>query len=166
MRNGDIILIKVNKFTTWYRFLLGKLIQLFDRTYYHHCAIYIDGKLHEADGHGVVEIDLSKYDNDNYAVIRPILELSKQEEEELKFILNAQLGKPYDYWGTLFYQLIYRLTKLWFGPKNERARAKLFCSEHCILPYHKLRGYFRKSYLISPGDILRSSGYFKIVLEK
>lgn len=165
IKNGDIILVKVNEFTTWYRWLLAKLIQLFDRNYYHHCMIYIDGKIHEADAKGVVVNDFSKYANDEILVFRPIHPLSEAELMALIYFAEQQLGKPYDYWGTMFFQLIYRLTGLWLGKSYGHAQAKLYCSEHCVLPYNAIRGYFHAPWKVSPGDLRRSSGYFFVAFE-
>lgn len=166
-RDGDILLVKVNHFRTWYRWLLAKLIQLFDRNYYHHCVLYVAGVFHEADASGVIIRSRSWYSGDEICLLRPIHSLSPSDLPHYISLANAQLGKPYDYWGTLLFQLIYRLTFrfIWLGKRGNNANKKLYCSEHCITPYHELRGWFPKPWKISPGDLRRSSGYFQVVFE-
>jgi hypothetical protein len=167
LQTGDILLVKVGKFRTWYRWLLAKLIQLIDRNYYHHCAIYVDGLIHEADSVGVIERTIHWYQHDTVCVLRPIEPLTPPETFKYLQAAREQLGKPYDYWGTLLFQLIYRLTFkwLWLGKTHASAGKKLYCSEHCLMPIHKVRGYFNAPWKVSPGDIKRSSGYYKVVWE-
>lgn len=163
---GDVVLVKVNQFRKWYRWLLAKLIQLFDRTHYHHCIIYVNNnQFHSAEAEGVVVQELNHYKNDEVLVLRPLLPLSSVEKFRYLEYANSLLGRKYDYWGTLFFQLIYRLTAIWIGPRKLKASRKLFCSEHCLMPIHKVRGYFHNVWNRSPGDICRSSGYYYVVHE-
>jgi hypothetical protein len=165
LENGDIILIKVNRFSRWYRWLLAKLIQFFDRNYYHHCAIYFNGLIHEADADGVVISSLERYSGDEILILRAVKPLTRQESVLLMRMAEMCLGSKYDYWGTLFFQLIYRLTGVWLGKTHNRANKKLFCSEHCILPYFQVRGYFPNHWKVSPGDLRRAGGYFYVEYE-
>jgi len=165
LQNGDIILVKVNTFRKWYTFLLAKLIQIFDRAYYHHCALYINGKINEADAGGVVVRDMSHYKGDEICVLRLIHPITEQEGTIYLSTASEQVGKKYDFWSTLFFQLIYRVTGMWFGFRKTHAQSRLFCSEHCILPIHHLRGYFPKPWLISPGDLRKASGYYYVAFE-
>lgn len=162
--NGDIILVKVNHFSTWYKWLLAKLIQLFDRAYYHHCVLYIDGGIHEADSNGIVKRELSHLKYDEVCVLRLINPITAEERYSYLETARGLVGKKYDYWSTLFFQLIFRTVGLWFG-RRSTAQNRLFCSEHCVLPIHKVRGYFVKPWLISPGDLRRSTGYHYVVFE-
>src|SRR6187402_2761560 len=120
-QNGDILLVKVNHFSTWYKWLLAKLIQFFDKTYYHHCAIYIDGQIHEADAHGVVVRDYSHFKYDELCVLRLVKPIESSEIFRYRATANDLVGKKYDYWSTLFFQLIYRTTRFWLGRRSARA---------------------------------------------
>lgn len=165
LQTGDIALVQVNNFSTWYRALLGKLIQWFDRTYYHHAVLYCDGVFHEADTR-VVERPLSHYNGDRLYILELIDPLTDSESSYYVAIADHQLDKKYDYWGTLFFQLIYRLTGIWIGKKGKGAERKPFCSEHVLTPIYHVRGYFQDKYKWSPGDVCRKgAAYYRVKWE-
>lgn len=155
---GDIALVQVREFSTWYRALLGKAIQLIDG-FYHHAVAYVDGVFHEADTK-VVERPLSYYNGDRLLILELIQPLTEAEKSLYIAIAYNQLGKKYDFWGTLFFQLIYRITGIWFGPKGKAAEKKPYCSEHALTPIYYVRGYFQDKYKWSPGDIMRKGSFY------
>jgi hypothetical protein len=158
LNTGDIALVQVREFSTWYRALLGRLIQWID-CYYHHAILYVDGVFHEADSK-VVERPLSHYNGDRLLILELIDPLTEGERRYYECIADDQLDKKYDYWGTLFFQLIYRITAIWFGRKGKAAEERPFCSEHTLTPIHHVRGYFQDKYKWSPGDIMRKGSFY------
>lgn len=169
MQDCDIILFKVNHWNglPWYRKVLAKAIQLIDRNYYHHAGVFIEGKIHEAEAKGVVESDLDKHIDHQVCILKPIKSLTEAERRRMTFVYKQLIGKKYDYMGTLLFQLIYRLTqqRLWIGTTHNSATRKLYCSEHVVLGYSKVLGFFPQPWKVSPGDIRRSSGYFYVHFE-
>ena len=164
LNTGDIALVQVHMFSTWYRFLLGKAIQWIDN-FYHHSILYVDGKFHEADTK-VTERELSYYNGDRLLILELIKPMTESEQSLYTAIAYAQLDKKYDYWGTLFFQLLYKITGLWFGPKGKHAERKPYCSEHVLTPIHHVRGYFQDKYKWSPGDIMKKGGlYYRVKWE-
>lgn len=165
LQTGDIALVKVRKFTAWYRFLFAKLIQFFDRTYYHHSIAFIDGIFLEADTK-VVTRSLEHYNGDTLLVLELLDPLTVEEKLLYREKAKKHLGKKYDYWGAMFVQLIYRLIGLWLGGKGKRSERKPYCSELVLMLINEVRGYFQDKHRWSPGDIMRKGGmYYRVKWE-
>lgn len=165
LQTGDIVLVRVHKFSRWYRFLFAKLIQFFDRTYYHHAAAFIDGVFLEADNRVMVR-SLEHYDGNNVLLLELIDPLTSEEKLVYREKAKQQMSKKYDYWGAMFSQLIYRLIGLWLGKKGKRSESKPYCSELVLILINEVRGYFQDKHKWSPGDIMRKGGmYYKVKWE-
>lgn len=165
LSTGDIMLVKVNKFSKWYRALFAKGIQLFDRSFYHHAVLFCGGVFHEADTK-VVSRPLSHYSGDHVLILELIKPLSESERNQYVQECIKLLDRKYDYVGAIFFQLLYRLTGLWFGRTGKLSEKRPFCSEHTLTPINKIRGYFADKYKISPGDIRRLGGaYYHVKFE-
>jgi hypothetical protein len=159
------MLVKVSHFSKWYRALFARGIQFFDKSFYHHAVLWCNVSFHEADTK-VIARELDHYDGDNVVVLELINGLSVNEKMLYIQFCQEQLGKKYDYFGALFYQLLYRTTGVWIGHKGSVAERREFCSEHCLTPINKVRGYFADKYKWSPGDIFRKGGmYYKVKWE-
>src|SRR6185369_938209 len=95
-QDGDILLLRVNNFRTWYRRLFAALICFFDGVYYHHAQIQCSGFLFEADTTVKSKpIDFNK--GDEVMVLRPIIPLTEIEKKKMEFLLDRELGREYDY---------------------------------------------------------------------
>ena len=165
LQTGDIALVRVSKFTKWYRFLFAKLIQFFDRSYYHHAIAFIDGVFLEADSR-VVPRPLEYYNGDTLLVLELLDPLMPDEKIRYREKAKKQLSKGYDYWGAMFSQLIYRLFGLWLGGSGKRSERKPYCSELVLILINDVRGYFQDKHKWSPGDIMRKGGmYYRVKWE-
>lgn len=164
-QDGDILLLRVNHFRAWYRWLFAKLICFFDGVYYHHAQIYSGGFIYEADTTVKSKpVDFNK--SDEIMVLRPIIPLTEIESKQLEFLLDSELGREYDYWGAIFHQLVYIMTfrKIWIGKTGRNASRKPYCTELVSGIYRTLRGYFPQPYLTSPSVLQKQSpNYFKVV---
>lgn len=166
-RNGDVVLWKVNDFSTLPRKILAKGIQLFEGTYYHHATIPCDGKMYEADK-VVREINLSKYYGSEMLHFRLKKSLSLKEEVQYTNIIKKRLGAKYDFFGVLLWQPIYILSgrRFWFGKRGNNAEEKPYCTEFAIEPINQLRGYFPQKYKVGAYHLLEMAPlYYDLVYE-
>jgi hypothetical protein len=165
LETGDIILVRFNKFSTWYRWLFAQLIKLFDRSYYHHAVACINGEIHEADT--VVRVrELSHYDGCKVLVLKLKTPLTYREKISYELIARNMIGRKYDYTSAIFFQLIYRITGAWIGPTGKASERRPFCSEHVLTFPYLVRGYCPDKYKWSPGDIARKGwAYYDLKYE-
>jgi hypothetical protein len=165
LETGDIILVRVTKFSTWYRWLFAQLIKLFDRSYYHHAVACINGTIHEADK--IVTIrEASHYDGCRVLILKLRTPLNYREKMNYELIAKNLLGRKYDYWGAIICQLIYRTIGIWIGPTGHASERRPFCSEHVLTFPYLVRGYCPDKYRWSPGDIARKAWpYYELKYE-
>jgi hypothetical protein len=166
-RDGDLVLVRVKKFSTWYRWLFAQLIRLVDGCHYHHAQRVFSGCLIEAD----TKLRISPIDKnagDQILVLRLKSTLSYKELIEANVLIDKWKGEDYDYWGAMFFQLLYILSgrRIWLGSTGSKADRKFYCTEFCAsLDYH-LRGYFPDHYKISPSILhQKASLYYEVVYE-
>jgi hypothetical protein len=167
LETGDIILVKVNKFSTWYRWLLAKLIQFFEGVYYHHACAIVGGLIYEADTR-VVRRSPVHLNGQHVVVLRLKKPLSDRERNMYKFLANQCLDREYDYWGVLLHQLIYILTfrRIWIGKTHSSANSKPYCTEFSVHMIHRLRGYFPTPWKTGPTVLLQLAPlYYEVVFE-
>lgn len=165
---GDIILIKVNNFTTWYRWLLGKLIQFFDGVYYHHAAAIADGLLYEADTEVIRQDPNFRLAGDEIIVFRLKQPLSDSERYIYESLAKQCVGRRYDYWGALFHQLVYILTfrRIWIGKTRRAAVRHPYCTELAVHMIHHIRGYFSQPWKTGPSALLKQAPmYYDVVYQ-
>lgn len=167
LQNGDIVLVKVNHFSTWYRWLFAKLICFFDGVYYHHAQIFYEGFLWEANTE-VIAKQTFENNGDELLILRLKTPLTTAEEREFHRLLNIMSGKKYDYWGAMLHQLIFILTfrRIWIGRNGTRADKKPYCTELVTSIMHQLRGYFPEHYKIGPSKLIQQAPlYYEVVKE-
>lgn len=165
---GDIILVKVNKFSTWYRWLLAKLIQVFDGVYYHHAGTIVSGLLLEADTRVIRSSPAARLSGDEIIVFRLKRPLDGDERYLFERLAEEALERKYDYWGTLFHQLLYILSlrRVWIGKTGPSARRKQYCTELVVDMIHRVRGYFPRPWLTSPRALIEQAPrYYDVVYE-
>lgn len=166
-QDGDIVLVKVNNFKAWYRYVFAHLIRFFDGVYYHHAQIYFGGWLWEANN-TVVAQGLDYNNGDEVIILRLKKPLNRFEYEKLHDALLKMNGKRYDYWGAMLHQLIYILTfrRIWIGKRGTRADSNPYCTEFVTSLMHQLRGYFPEHYKIGPAKLLQNAPlYYEVVKE-
>lgn len=166
-KDGDLILVKVNSFTTWYKRVFASMIRFFDGVYYHHAQMYFEGQLWEAN-ETVERMPLSRNYGDEILVLRLKEELSYKEKNKVKLLLQYNLGRKYDYFGAMFHQLVYILffRRVWIGRKGRRADHKPYCTELVTSIMHQIRGYFPEHYKIAPSKLIQLSPlYYDVVFE-
>lgn len=167
LQNGDIVLVKVNHFKAWYRFLFAQLIRFFDGVYYHHAQIYFDGRLWEANDK-VMAQRLEYNNGDEVMILRLKKPITPEEHQTLVKVLAVMNGKKYDYWGAMLHQLIYVLTfrRIWIGKRGHVADRNPYCTEFVTSLMHQLRGYFPEHYKIGPAKLLQNAPlYYEVVKE-
>lgn len=167
-QTADIILVKVNRFSTWYRKLLGKLIQFFDGVYYHHGGTIAGMYFYQADTRVVRDRPEVSLMNDEIIVLRLRTPLTARETYLYEKMTSEALGRKYDYLGTLFHQLIYILTfrRIWIGKTGPAASRRPYCTEFAVEPIHRLRGYFPQPWKLGPSGLLKVAPlYYDVVFE-
>jgi hypothetical protein len=165
---GDIVLIKVNNFSTWYRRLLGKLIQFFEGVYHHHAGTIADGLIYEADTRVIRRDPGSRLAGDEIIVFRLKEPLEEREKYLYEKLAQQTLNRKYDYWGTLLHHLIYILTfrRLWIGKTGESAMMRPYCTELSVHMIHKIRGYFAQPWKTGPKALLQQAPmYYDVVFQ-
>lgn len=167
-QTGDIILIKVNTFTSWYRWLLAKLIQFFDGVYYHHAGTIADGLIYEADTRVIRRHPASRLAGDEIIVFRLKKPLEPVERELYEHLAAQTIGKRYDYWGALLHQLVYILTfrRIWIGKTRGAALKYPYCTELAVHMINRIRGYFAQPWKTGPSGLLQQAPlYYDVVFE-
>lgn len=167
LKDGDVILVHANSFSTWYRWLFSHLIRLLDGVFYNHGQIVSSGLIYEADTK-VRTVDVSTLDGDNILVLRPKVPLTEEETTWLSSFLELELGRPYGYFAVLVWQLLYILTsrRIWLGFKGGDADRKPYCTELVSRAYNKMRGYYPTYYKTAPSELLSNGAfYFDVVFE-
>lgn len=168
---GDIILIKVNHFSKWHRWLLAKLIQLVDGVYYHHACTVSNGVVYEADTKVIASLVKEferHYAGDEVLVLRLRKPLTEGEKYVFEQRMKESVGKPYDYFAVFIHQLIYILTfrRVWLGRTRKKARQKPYCTELVTEAIHHIRGYFPEPWKIGPSVLIKQAAlYYDVVYE-
>lgn len=93
LRPGDVLLVEGNA-------RLSKAIKYLTHSTWSHSAFYVgahpDGELIEADlQHGVIHVPLSKYDNYNTRICRPV-SLNDSDLQKVMQYMTGSLGRTYD----------------------------------------------------------------------
>lgn len=167
-QTADIVMIKVNDFTAWYRRVLAKLIQFFDGVYYHHGGHVSNGRLYEADIRVIQSDPDERLAGDNIIVLRLRKPLTETERYLYEQISREAVGRKYDFWGTLFHQLVYILTfrRIWIGKTGHAAQKKPYCTELAVEAIHEIRGYFPQPWKLGPSGLLKTAAlYYDVVFE-
>jgi len=166
-KDGDIVMVHVIKFSTWYRWLLAQLIKVICGVWYHHDQTYYNGKLYEAD---ILTRAINiEHNEDNYImVLRLINPLDSAESSKLGVEIHKLLDHKYDYLGVLFSQPIYQLSgrRLWLGKKGRASDRRLYSTEFSATLMNRVRGYFANHWLIGPHEMVtQGSLYYKVIYE-
>lgn len=167
LEDGDIILVKVNHFSKWYRKLFAMLVRFFDGVYYHHSQIHYQGFLWEANTEVVAQLpDYNR--GDEVLILRLKKPLTEAEAIRFNELLEKLSGRRYDYWGAMFHQLIYILSfrRIWIGKRGKDADRKPYCTELVTSIMYEIRGYFPEHYKTGPSKLLeRAPLYYDLVFE-
>ncbi len=166
-KNGDILLCRYSKYSTWYRWLFAHGIMLVDGTYYTHAQFYLNNELIEADIK-LKTVSVDKNEGAEILVLRPKQGLTPIELQKANNLINQWLGKKYDYFGAIFSQLFYNLTfrKIWLGKTGHNTDRTFYCTEFVTSLMWHLRGYFPDHAKISPYILhQKASLYYEVVYE-
>jgi hypothetical protein len=155
IKPGYILLYRSEK-------LLSKLIRFFQKCPYHHAGVVIElwGELFvaESNSHGLTVNRLA----DSIKVSTILILRPKFEFDSIainKFVVPI-LGKhKYDMMSLIVYQLIYLLTRKWFGRKDVHASKRLYCSEFVAYVFFSLHGIFPDWYKTNPRMIFDNSNF-------
>jgi hypothetical protein len=146
LKLGDILLLSGNS-------LLAKLIQLFTRCRWNHAQMYRKNNIvWESLEHGWQMTDLRKRLKGNRIIVkRPTFTF---DEKKLCELADSWIGKkPYDFMGTLFFQMLHQSFGGWIGKKGKKAEKRLYCSEAVMTLFNEITGRFEKCYEMAPEDI-------------
>lgn len=166
LRFGDVILehvdLKLFNQITW----LARLINFFQMNQWSHCKIVSEkfGKLTIVEANqGGVEQDLfvaGNLYNSRIKVIRPKLYnplLLPSDIEDKKHKIDFLIGKPYDFGGCLFFQLVKQLGEMidddidiWIGERGVKATKRFYCSKVVSYVYREI---FPSWEDVAPDDI-------------
>jgi hypothetical protein len=167
LRSGDIILVKANKFRTWYRKAFSKLIQLFEGVYYHHAIVVVGDEILEADTK-VISISLDKYKGDEILHLRLKKPLTINEEIRYINVMQEMKDAKYDFLSALlFYPLhILSLRRIWLGKTGKSATHKPVCTELGVHGMNKVRGYFPEPWKCGPWYLsTKAPLYYDVIFE-
>jgi len=144
--------------------ILSALIRFFTNNYWNHAKYVVMNSnklmIQEALSSGIVERDLKKgLLNCDILVMRPVQELTLKEQKQYSILASQLKGVRYDYFGTLFFQLIKQLFGIWLGSRDVNLKTPKYCSEAPITLHHLVRGIIKKPWGYSPADI-RKDNYF------
>jgi hypothetical protein len=163
IKEGDIILVHKIKFQG-ISDIPAPVIRKLTKCYYNHSALvtnYLDRLyVSEAVSNGFVPTQtLEEYLNDVDNNIRDIiiLRVNNSNKQELYYNLVSIINHKYGYGTLIFTQLIYQLTKKWFGngwwlgKSGNAAKRTVVCSEVIANGYPKL--FTEDPARVTPKDI-------------
>jgi len=140
-------------------------IRLITSSYYNH-TLYVSGRkdgqvqIQESVEKGVEIVpDIRKrLEGRDILILKLQTPLDLDEKREWSRIAKNLDKVKYDYWGTLFFQLVYWLTKRWFGgiwlgPKDTSETSVKYCSEAWGFLVYSVRKYIRKPWKLAPAHI-------------
>jgi hypothetical protein len=147
--------------------ILSALIRFFTRNYWNHAKYVVEsnGKImiQEALAKGIVErTPIEALKERDILVMKPVTPLTESEKRYYSLLAEELKGVKYDYFGTMFFQLIKQLTGLWLGSRDIRLDTPKYCSEAPMTLHRKVRHVIKKCWGYSPADI-RNENYFKPV---
>ena len=167
LQTGDIVLERVKFHPDTLPGWLPPITRFVTSCYYNHAWIPVKNKIHNCGSKGVEVHSLDWGIGKEVCVLRPIHRLSQEERARYIEYADSIVGYKYDYFNTLFCQLIRYITfkKIWLGKKGKSAEKVLNCSEHATTPIHHVRGWFPNKYEVSPEDVYHTPGYYVIRFE-
>lgn len=144
--------------------ILSALIRFFTNNYWNHAKYVVqvgdELKIQEALAHGIVERSIEEaLDGKDILIMKPVVKLTRGEKALYSKYAKRLKGVKYDYFGTLFFQLIKQLTGIWIGSRDLKLETPKYCSEAPITLHHFVRGIIKKPFGYSPADI-RNDNYF------
>lgn len=151
LETGDILLLHIP--FRWYdlRSYLSWIIRKVTKSKWNHTAVLY--KLDhvvlvvEALSKGVIATGFQRWEKKHVGYSYKIFRTKRVEPKKT---LEFSFGKKYDFWSTIFYQVIYILTKRWLGRIDKQSETKVNCSELAAL-YLEMPN----AYAASPEDIFR-----------
>lgn len=153
-KNFDIILVHKKRIDS-IDSIPAPFIRIATKCYYNHAAIAYRGFVFEANTKGFepfmsIEEYQKRIGKDiEIAILRP-LNLLTGGEQRLKEII----GKGYDYWSLLWFQILLLITGKWKGHTGKFAKEKVYCSEACAY----IAG-LEKWWTFSPAMLWRSTSF-------
>lgn len=147
--------------------ILSALIRYFTNNYWNHAKYVVrvgnELMIQEALAHGIVERTLEDalIDRD-ILIMKPVTKLTRDEKSLYSKYSKRLKGVKYDYFGTMFFQLIKQLTGKWIGSRDVKLETPKYCSEAPMTLHHLVKGIIKKPWGYSPADI-RNDNYFKPV---
>lgn len=161
MRKGDILMIKAGG-SRWNK-LIGKVISLFTKSDYVHCAMYIGNKeIIEAGWKGVKILPCNTYGGENIVLRHVHANVYNKRLNEAVSWAKKQVGKKYDYLGLLGIAMAI-INKGRTNPFDNKNR--YWCSELVSDAYLNARLHISadsKTFKVSPGDLSRMPQFYEV----
>lgn len=150
----------------WYKpkRYVSALIRLITKSWSGHTAtiVWIMGQVFvaESDEGKIQLIPYNLWAKDAEIVIGRKMELSNRKRRKLASLALSQLGKKYDFKGTVIDQLILQLRGKWYGHTGSNAEDKMYCSEYFAWLYNKVLGMYPDWYKTAT-NVLYNDNRFK-----
>lgn len=145
--------------------IVSWLIRLITRSWSSHTAILIHYKdfafIYESDGGIVRKVNYTFWVKDFEIELQKI-DLTSEKQFKLGAVLEAQLGKGYDFKATIVDQLIYQLRGKWTGHTASFASDKFNCSEFVAYCLNEVNGIYPEWYKTTPADLYNEKRYITI----
>lgn len=145
--------------------LVSWLIRLITHSWSSHTALLIvttnNEFIYESDGGIVRKMNYSFWVKDFDIVVQRI-DLVCENTFKLNNVLEAQLGKGYDFKGTLIDQLVFQLYGKWKGHTGEFATNKFYCSEFVAYCLNRITCNYPEWYKVSPAYLYTENRYTTI----
>lgn len=142
--------------------LLSWLIRLITRSWSSHTAILIHYQdyafIYESDEGIVRKMNYAFWAKDFEIELQKI-DLTSEKQFKLGNVLEAQLGKGYDFKGTIIDQLIFQFYGKWTGHTGSFATDKFYCSELVAYCLNETTGIYPEWYKTSPADLYNEKRY-------
>lgn len=138
------------------------LIRMITHSWSSHTALLIEYDyyrfIYESDEGIVRKMNYSFWVKDFDIVVQRI-DLVCEKTFKLNNVLEAQLGKGYDFKGTVIDQLVFQLYGKWKGHTGSFATYKFYCSELVAYCLNEVTGNYPQWYKISPADLYNENRY-------
>jgi uncharacterized protein YycO len=129
--------------------------------------VYVLGKpfVAESDDGKIQLIPYELWAKDAEIVIGRI-EISNRKRRKLSALAISQLGKKYDFKGTIIDQFILQIRGKWYGHTGVNAEDKMYCSEYVAWCYNKLLNMYQDWFKTPPSTMYADNRFKWIYIGK
>lgn len=161
-RHAPFVWYKLGRWISW-------LIRKVTKSWSGHTAMIVwvfgEPMVYESDEGHVRPITYKQWAKDAEIVITRF-EMSNRKRRKLAKISTSQLGKEYDFKGTIIDQFILQIRGKWYGYTGDNAEDKMYCSEYIAWCYNKLLKMYADWFKTPPSKMYADNRFKRLYTGK